>query len=278
MTSNQLRDKKSFIYTITPKINNIASKLDNNVVRFLTYVRQYDDGRCANLTTRSDWLFHWINDGYLHADIQYKRLKNGINYWRRHSSDNICLIAEDARNNFDIDARIEFVYRDDFNSCFHSYSFCSDRRNLNKAYQFYDSHRSKLLKFIAYFNQEINKQGILLAATSLHNLYIVPQYRALKNAIANLKRDYLSELKQEDASVELEDREFEVMLLWSQGCTVKQIAKMLGRSSKTIESYIYHAKNKLNFNDRASMNAYFREKNWNWLVDFFLPYIPQVPV
>ena len=51
----------------------------------------------------------------------------------------------------------------------------------------------------------------------------------------------------------LSDRELQVFQLVGEGRTTRQIAAMLGRSIKTIESHVEHIKNKLGIESAAEL-------------------------
>ncbi len=117
-------------------------------------------------------------------------------------------------------------------------------------------------------------QYFIREGENIENRIIIPQYNPISQEMANAKRDYAAELKEENASFEFADREFEILILHAGGFTSKQIAQMLCRSPKTIEEYIVRARNKIGCSDRASAHRYVLEHNWGYLIQFFFPYMP----
>ena len=194
------------------------------------------------------------------------RLNIGMNYWEKNSAQSLSMITEDARNNFDIDARIELVYRDEINKCFNMYSFYANRKNADKAYSFYNIHYSKLLQFISYFN--CNARHIIAESCRPENKIYLPNHTPPNTA--TIKTNKMAELQFKRPSCNLTDREFEVMIIYSSGFTAKQIAGMLHRSINTIETHIVKVHKKTGCKDKAALRKYFINNGWGDLEKFFL--------
>lgn len=90
------------------------------------------------------------------------------------------------------------------------------------------------------------------------------------------KRDYIAELKAENASCELKDRKFEIMLIHASGCcTLAQLAGMFHCGVDTIMTYIEHIYEETGCPSRKSLHQYVVDKGWNGLERFFFSYIPE---
>lgn len=271
ITINQSIADSAFIFQAISETSKYSKALEQDgEVKFLGYAKLYDDGSFNNLLTAKDWCKHYLAH-YLKPENSHCRLNPGINYWKRNTNQNISEITEDARNNFDIDARIEFVYRDEKQKCYHMYSFYSNRKNADKSYRFYDMHRAKLLKFIAYFNR--SAAHLIAEADKPENRIQIPQYEA--PIINDTHRDYMAELKAENASCSLTDREFEILILYASGCTANQIAEMFHRSLNTIITHISSIHKKTNCSDKRSLRRYMMDRGWDGLEKFFFSYIPE---
>jgi DNA-binding CsgD family transcriptional regulator len=245
-----------FVFKAMPAIIKLSEKLSKESnIYFLTYNKIYDDGSVSEFATRKDWGRHFY-DIYLNISTLLPRINSGINYWKCNKSQQITEMAEDARKNFDIDARIELVHRDDIQNCYHMYSFFSNRKNANKAYKFYTLHCDKLLKFIAYFNKMA--LALLIEGDKLENRFFIPNYTKPKKK-ANLFIE----------NATLTNGEFKTMLLYASGCTSKQIAKILTLSSRTVENYMVQVWYKTNCKDRMSLYCYVRDRGWLGLENFF---------
>ena len=261
-----------------PEVINVALPLhEDSCAKFITYVRIYNDGTVFNLITSKNWMTNfyekYLDQNHTEGSKQSSRLVPGINYWKRSKSIELSEVDEDARNNFDMDARIEFVYWDEVLQCHHIYAFYANCKNADKAYIFYDIHRAKLLKFISYFNK--NMYQLMLEGHKIENRTQIPDYTVRKTNNNGIKKDYALELQQENKNTQLSDREFEILILFANGLTVKQIAKMLSRSNATIETHLLHLKQKIDCNDRREMQIYIRDRGYEGLEKFFFSYITE---
>lgn len=97
--------KEHIIYSSIPAINEMSKQLEL-YVNFLNYIRIYDSGHETSLISNEHWLENYLTK-YWDGSNKLLRQNVGINYWKRNANQTISEIAEDARNNFDIDARIE---------------------------------------------------------------------------------------------------------------------------------------------------------------------------
>lgn len=259
-----------FVKNSEREVNKISKPFKEETgVNFFAYIKQYDDGSFCDLISNPEWS-QYFYDTYLdNIETTTKRLTPGINYWRRNSNHSISQVQEDARDNFDIDARIEFVYRDDLQGCYHIYAFSADRKTADKAYRYYDMHRGKLLKFIGHFNHKAS--SLIAEGDRPENRVQIAKYVAPEHS--DTRRNYASELKLENASSELKDREFEVMVLYANGCTEKQIAEMLNRSPNTVSTYLQIIRDKTACHDKRDLHRYVVNNGWSGLEKFFFPYI-----
>jgi DNA-binding CsgD family transcriptional regulator len=262
--------KDHFVYKKIPEVLELTSKVyqDSGLVKFHNYIIQYDSGIFFELVTNIEWSENAYQKYVGKMEIARSRLKTGCNYWKQNNQQPLNTMMEDARDNFNIDARIEFVYRDEPNKCYHMYSFCSDRKNADRAYSFYGMHSAKLIKFISYFNRAASH--IIAEANKPENLIIITDYTPPSSP--EDKRHFVDEMKAVGASVNLGDRETEVMVLYAAGCSYAQIAEMFCRSPKTIENHIQHIKKKTGCTDRKDMNVYVRNLGLSGMERFFFSY------
>ena len=260
-----------FILRIVPEIRKLSEKLTQETdICFSSLIINHCDGTSSDLCAcPKEWIEHSYKK-YDIATVAKHRLVPGINYWKQNTNQHISNIAEDARNNFDIDARIDFIYQDVPNNKYYQYSFFASRKNADKAYRFYDLHRTKLLRYIKNFNDEASH--LITEAQKPENKVFIPSYIPL--SMKKIKRDYISEMKAVNASCKLSDREFEIMILFASGCTAKQIAKMFHVTPSAIESHILKIREKTNCQDRMMLHRYVVEKGYSGLERFFFPYIP----
>ena len=255
------------LYKSSPDIMAFSEKLlkDTQYIHFCSYNRPYDNGKVAVLSSREDWSRNTY-EKYFDSSSCLPRINQGWNYWKRNENKTISYLSEDARDNFDIAARIEFVARDEVNKCYHLFSFYSDRDHEDRAYRFYDTYRGKLLKFISYFQREASK--LIKKANQPNNLITIPGYST--DAIVNPMRDYDAELKRENIETEMSSRAFEIMCMYCNGYSAHQIADMLNKSLKTIEGFIsVELYKKHGFKNRADMRKYIIDNGYDNLDVFF---------
>lgn len=125
-----------FFFSVMPKLQGISENLEKDSnIKFLAYAKYFNDGSYADLTTVKSWGKNYVAKYLANESLVTKdRLKTGINYWKKLSNEKLSEINEDARDNFNIDARIDFIYRDSFNDCFYYYSFCSNPKHAERAF------------------------------------------------------------------------------------------------------------------------------------------------
>ena len=240
---------------------------DTGYIKFCCHVVFYDDGKCAEVGTKKEWMEN-VYDKYMNKESSTPRLKTGYNYWKQNRHQQITAMAEDARNNFDLTSRIEFIYRDEANKCFQVFAFYTDRKNEDRAYNFYGLHTAKLIKFIAYFNKAA--AHLITEANKPENLIAIPGYTP--PPLPEPHRKFVEEMKTVGASVNLGDREIEIMILFAAGCSYEQIAEMFCRSPKTVENHIANIKKKTGCKDRKDFNIYVRDLGLSGMERFFFSY------
>ena len=264
-----MHDNNIHMFKCIPSVIDISKALkEQSKISFMLYSRLYDNGYFFELPTVKEWGEHyWAKYMSQENTISHSRIKVGINYWKSKTGTLLTEIQEDARDNFDIDARMDIIYRDEFNKCFHQYSFYSDKKNADAAYSFYDIHRIQILKFISYFNHKASE--LMIEGNRTDNLLQISGYKNIEQKTANAKRDYAAELQANGESLDLTDREFEIMVLYAGGATAKQIASMLNKSPKTIETHLDNLRKKIGHADRFSMHKYIIDNGWGDIIRFF---------
>ena len=267
---------RNFVFENVLNVIKISEPLQKEAnIDFMLYTKYFDDGTIVDLTTKKDWVNHYYAKYFIGKEhsISADRFKSGVNYWRRSTNPITLEIKEDAYDNFDIDARIDFVYRDESNKCFHSYIFCTNKKNANKAYAFYGNHMSKLLKFIPYFNKKAH--NLIIEADKLENRLIIAKHKPIIIEKAIAPRNLTEELRRENASFEPTSREFEVLLLYAHGVSKAKIGQMLNKSENTVMTHLQHIRNKSHLTDRFSMMMYLKDRGEDMCINFFFPYVPR---
>ncbi|GGG04920.1 MULTISPECIES: LuxR C-terminal-related transcriptional regulator [Cysteiniphilum] len=265
-------DANSHIIRIIPSIRKISAKFTQETnIHFSSLIINHCNGTSSDFCACPE---EWVRHSYKKYDvakIAKHRLITGINYWKRNKSQYISEAAEDARENFDMDARIDFIYRDQHQNKYYQYSFYANKKHADEAYRFYDLQRAKLLKFISYFNEKAKE--IIIDGLKTENVVKFGEHLPPYDQI---KRSYAHELLQENASFDLSDREFEVLILYASGCSASQIAKMLNKSINTVSTHLKIIRSKTYCNDKKSLRRYLIDHGWDGLERFFFSYIPSV--
>lgn len=261
----------SFVYQYQNQLQKIIKDFEeqSKYVKFLNYLRHFDDGSFLSITSQPEWLEFWVKK-HCNQNTVLPRMITGIHRWSENNNENILAMIKTAKENFGIENRIEFVYRDENNKCFHTYSFFSNKKYSEKTNAFYITRKAQLLKFIIYFDKYA--KPLIVKAEEEENRFLIPNYSLFSKK--QEQEDYVLNLRALNAKTEISDREFEVMMFYANGYTVKQISQIMCRGEKTIETHLHNIRNKMHYSDRASMNAFFRDNGWNGLINFF-PYISE---
>ena len=143
MINSKNLQSSDFIFRIIPEIKKFSEKFTKETgIYFSSLIINHCDGTSSDICAcPKEWIEHSYKT-YDIATVAKHRLIPGMNYWKQHSNQYISEVAEDARNNFDMDARIDFIYQDVPNNKYYQYSFFSSRKNADKAYRFYDLHHT----------------------------------------------------------------------------------------------------------------------------------------
>ncbi|MBK2125673.1 response regulator transcription factor [Fangia hongkongensis] len=266
-----IKFNEDFFFNIIPEVQRICVPIyeQTGYIKFLNHTIIHADSTISSWGTHREWKAKF-NEAYSpNSKCITDRLPCGINYWRHSKSQNMSVIQEDARDNYDIDARIEFVYKNEVDGAYHLFSFYADRNNADRAYRFYDIHRGKLLKFISYFCRAA--ESLIFEGNKPENRINIPSYTY--TVVEQTRRSYAKELSKENASMELSDREFEIMILYANGCSSTQIADMLNKSINTVSCYLKIIREKTNCRNKRSLHKYCIEHGWSGLEKFFFNYI-----
>lgn len=267
----EIQDKQgylesAFIQKYLPEMVRVSNKLHKkHSIDFLSYTRLKDDGQALELCTNPEWASHRLQR--YNTDKAFSpRLGMGVVHWHKLPSQTIREMTEDAKINFDIDAVIEFVYRDNLQDCYHLYTFCTTKANADKARIFYARHRAQLLRVISDLNnkgyQHLDDESVKEAESLVHG------YRHSEAKLPNAQK--FKEMVAENHFYRLSDHEMEIVVLYGAGgFTAKQIGNLVNKSQKTIEYHLAKIREKTDLKDRRAMNVYAREKGWDKLVNFY---------
>lgn len=267
------------VYTFTMdkylELSNICASLwEDSPISYFTFAKVFDNGYCIDLTTSDDkttpiecskqWILYFYQQK-MHEKTIAGRMKIGINYLNKLGGE-ISESAEASSRIFDIDNKLDFIQRG--NGYFDQYGFGCSKKNIDQTSKFYVYHQDKLLKFVSYFQRQAND---LIQAGYRHKITL-PNYQTPENKVVRFLDKELSDTGYE---LSFTSKEFVVLILYAAGCTGKQIAEMLHKSEKTIETHLYNIREKTGHADRLSLKKYLIDQGWEGLEKFFFPYIPK---
>ncbi len=227
----------------------LFSKTDIN---FFIYCRFYDDGTLFSFPSNTEWHQHFMKKEYFSNKL---RLKEGHHLWAAQKA--YSLAAIDARENFNIDNKFEIVERGlDY---YDIYGFAS-RKGANSVIDYYINNIDYLKKFWLYFKNKAEK--LIYEAKKNENRIIIKHQMiqsdtsyAIENEsdfMSNRIKHYYINIKNK-SDLYLTRREMQVVLYTLQQRSASNISKILNISSKTVESYLASAKDKIDCTSRADL-------------------------
>lgn len=251
--------KKYFKFSDFNAVNNIFNPLQLLGIKGFFYVKLYQDGTFVDLTTDPYWAEYYLKNFYAEkyaaADIKENYLPRGINLWELNKSN---LLWSEARelygvgNGFSLSlpnqsgfTEIFFYYADADN--YKINDLYLNRLDIFKSFAAYFKDKAhKLIKDAEHFKITIPKayKDIVLSNTAFDT-----ETTSIKNYYSglNLKKFYFSDKDY------LTYKEAECLNWYARGMTIKETAKLLNLSHKTIESYLDKIKIKLACSNKTSL-------------------------
>ena len=254
----------NFLIDNVDNVRKLSSSLfEQSPVSYFSFLRIFDNGDIIDFSTSGDWS-KCFYDREFHKKTMVARLKVGINYLEKIESKGLIEAEIFCKEHFDITNRIEFINKHP--GFFDLFSFGTTKKNYDIGTKYYKTHLDKLLKFSSFFI--CNSQKMIMDGYQYRiNL---PKYECPEN---KLKRVFHKEMSENGSDLSLSSQEFLVLILYAGGSSAQQIADMLYKSVKTIETYVARIKEKTGYKDRRSFNMLVYERGWNDLLGFFLPYM-----
>lgn len=230
-------------------------------VKFLSYTRQYDDGKALVFSTHTQWL-DYVLKNYNTQKCLTPRLKVGMNHWDKNKNRSIQKMNAEAKDNFNIHAHVEFVYRDNIQKCHHMYAFYTDQKHVDTAQMLYRFQKIILLEILA----DLNKQGYEnLKPTGKDRAYFMVQDYC--RSIENIKTfDQFKHIITKNSFYKGSSYEMEALVLYAAtGLTIKEISQLFYLLPEIKDHDVSVIRAKANMEDRKSLDAYIKE-NGQYLV------------
>ncbi|MCW8450455.1 helix-turn-helix transcriptional regulator [Legionella quinlivanii] len=192
------------------------------------YYRMYFDGTVIRFSSDRAWTEHFFKKDYLNKlTVPASYLTEPVNYfiWLTEDCPEMLL---DAAINFDTSNGISIAVRQE--DSIEYFCFATNTNNKSIINKFYLSNLDRLHQYGLQFKEEA---AGLLAQAVREKLVIKTADKSKSLSLSNAQQPRLSK------------RELECSSALLNGMRVKEIARMLGLSVRTIEFYIQNMKNKL---------------------------------
>jgi DNA-binding CsgD family transcriptional regulator len=251
--------KKSVLLTSVPYIKEICFPLKKYFnISYFGYVKTYLDNTHLALSTSAEWMtcfyenFH--NKAIIHKTMD--AYQSGEFLWSQFSNS---MTVQVAQNQFDIAHGIMIIKKnDDFCEFF---GFATDKSNY-KIENWYLRNMDVLDRFCLYFKEAAGS----LIKKAENDRFILPSqsnkkkslYQTPKIILRNLdaRLSFFNEISTE-SPYRLSKRQLQCLYYLSRGKTLKEIAKILNLSSKTVEHYLEITKSKLKCSKRSELIEIF---------------------
>ncbi|MCF6766669.1 helix-turn-helix transcriptional regulator [Thiotrichales bacterium 19S3-7] len=237
---------------------------------FLYYVR-YDNGSELKCSNRSDWINYYT---------KHKLYKDSIIYttkWEKIKSNSFYLfdyfeakkINELRSAEFNIDHIIAWINSN--NNYLEMFQFGVEADQCHRM-NYYINHLKLLRRFITYFKNELipnlnlEKEKLLITPYLIQENALYPLGNTNENLDQFLHQTKIKlfNLEGQYNNVSLTSRELDCLYELAKGLMIKEIAKNLSISPRTVETHLNHIKNKLTLTSKSDLICFAR----NHLDDF----------
>jgi DNA-binding CsgD family transcriptional regulator len=227
------------------------------------YVKMYDDGSMLRLSTDHEWTKKYFMNGF-YNDIDFYAMQKvpegGIHKVLIYGTP----IGEHYSALYDHNIwNIIVIYERQKN--FGNVWFFAATREKTQIIDFYLNNMHILEHFILYFKEKTfnlikNKKSERLISTKI-NAFLEPfnYEKNIKNFLNSMDFDRFY-LEGEYKNIYFSKKEFECILHLSHGKTIKEIAKLVASSPKTVETHINNMKKKVSSQTSSKLIDIFQEK------------------
>lgn len=243
---------KTVVMTSGNYMQNIASSLRKYFnITYFGYLKAYEDNTHIVLSTSPEWQhcfysnFH--SNGVCHKSIDAYESKYDL--WSAYQDQTT---VNAMYNSFNFAHGINIVKKN--TDCCEFFGFATNPENMS-INNWYLNNIDLLESFIFFFKNQA-KDLILLAENDRYilpkNLPIANSKIYIDNISMNLRKQFLSEISDE-ATYNLTKRQKDCLFCLVNGMTIKEIARTLHLSPKTVEHYLNAIKIRLNANTRSEL-------------------------
>lgn len=243
--------ENSVLLTTSNDVQDICRPLNNYFdISYFGYVKTYIDSSHLALSTSAEWMkcfyknFH--KTAIIHKTID--SYESGEFLWSQFSDS---ASVREAQNQFDIAHGIMMV-RKSLNFC-EFFGFATNKSN-TQIENWYLRNIDLFDRFILYFKETANS---LIDQAKSDRSILPNQLKVSETLVSNIsdlrsRLAFLSDISLKN-TYGLSNRQLECVYYLAKGKTLKEIAKTLNLSAKTIEHYLIIAKTKLKCSNRAEL-------------------------
>lgn len=252
----------SFYETINAKLQDICKPLFNcTEITYFEYISFASNGDISFINTNGGWLKRSLEES-IDVDPEHRNFCAAgkfIDYaqWNNLSLDKTKLLSQMREFNIWNGFSVNEVEEDRYNI----YSFAT--KNANNQYTgFYPNHLNLIHTFIKYFKFSFQEY-----INQLHNEFIIsapplPEHEHV--SVFASQYDSLSAFFKKESyktqGIKVTDKELVCLDLLSQSLSIKEIAKFLGISPRTVETYLNAIKNKSGLHYKTDL-IHFHKKH-----------------
>jgi len=266
---DRLSIKKAYEYNkaISHKLNKICYPLESTYgIKLLSYRRFYLQGGLLHLTTHPEWCEHWYENQYWISNSFQDR----VNRLSKQSS--LFYIWPDIPPKdrvynalYELNIWNGVMIYKKYNDCIESFGFASAIRENSQVKNIYLYEKDILEHFMLYFKDKIIplvksfERSILLpyAIDIPNNSSTEVQKQNFRNA-TKIKNHYL---RMNGEDIKITYREGECLSLLSKGKKIKEIARQLELSPRTIEFYLSNLMEKTQLNSKVQLIQLYQEND-----------------
>jgi LuxR family transcriptional regulator, quorum-sensing system regulator SolR len=247
--------EKHFSITSTQDVEQIIQPIKKLGINFFSYLRIYPEGTFTVLINQAKWHKHF-SGLELPGSLSFSDLKTGIYLWQDISHPQV---VTDARNYFNIDNLIDFVYSD--KNYIESFSFGTPKTQ-QAMLSFYFNNLDILQRFIDYFKtqsfdlfKQADKERLLFPTHMTTNTnFNAPDFSE------NQRIDLLMSIRAIKKHHHLTEKELCCLKHLAYGKSIKEIASILNNSPRTIETHLSNIKAKIGcFSKSQMLDVYFKQ-------------------
>ena len=253
-----------YVFSTLPEVIEICRFLLPYGITNFFYMRVFDDHKLFALINNPDYLKYFVKKEYkLTPPIPPFCLREKFFYLGLpQDSSPFNQVYYEARNLFNIDHIIYLIER--YDDYYDTYSFASTPNN-PQIINFYLNNMELLEKFKFFFKEKAAK----LIERSYENRVIIPpekrpSFGGLNNPVNKNDMDYPQGLLPQmsirhynidyhNKKISLTQREIESIQCLCHGYSIKEAARHLAISPRTVESYLNNVKDKLNLQKKSEL-------------------------